>query len=247
MDRDELLNYLNQYFEIDQFDDYCQNGLQVEGKSEINKITFGVSVSERLFKASVQSAADMIIVHHGMFWNKDPQPFSVKGILRKRLEILLKNDINLVVYHLPLDAHMQIGNNIEILKRLKISPLEAMEVGFIGNLKQPTVIQDLHKEVNQNLETNSILFDFGSKFVEKVLDISGSSSLACEKAAEIGMDTFIGGDIREEHVRSCEELKLNYIAAGHYNTEKFGVQAMAKHIFLKFNIKTEFIDVPNPI
>ena len=247
MDRDVLLNYLNQYLEIDRFDDYCQNGLQVEGKSEINKITFGTSVSERLFNASVQTGADMILVHHGLFWDKDPLPFSISGFIKKRLEILIKNDLNLVVYHLPLDAHTEVGNNIQILKRLHISPLEAMEVGFVGNLKQPLGILDLQKEINQNLATESILFNFGAKFVEKVLVISGSSSRACEKDVDIGIDTFIGGDIREEHVRICEELKLNFIAAGHYNTEKFGVQALAKHIFQKFNIKVEFIDIPNPI
>ena len=122
-----------------------------------------------------------------------------------------------------------------------------MEVGFVGNLKQPMGILDLQKEINQNLDTKSILFNFGTKFVDKVLVISGSSSRACEKAVDIGIDTFIGGDIREEHVRICEELKLNFIAAGHYNTEKFGVQALAKHILDKFNIKVEFFDIPNPI
>lgn len=247
MERTELLNYLHQYLEIDQFDDYCHNGLQVEGKSQVKKISFGVSVSERLFQTSAQRNADMIIVHHGMFWQKDPHPIQVTGHRKKRLEILLKNNINLVVYHLPLDAHKEVGNNIQILKRLQIPPHESMEIGFIGHLIRPTNIKKFQENIDNDLKTNSILLNFGKEFVEKVLVISGSSSRACEKAVELGVDTFIGGDIREEQVRLCEELGLNFIAAGHYNTEKFGVQALAEHVKQKFDLAVEFIDIPNPI
>ena len=247
MDRNELLNDLNQYLEIDQFDDYCQNGLQVEGKSEIKKIAFGVSTSERMFQKSIDSQADMIIVHHGMFWQKDPQPYSVTGIRKRRLELLIKNDVNLVAYHLPLDAHHEVGNNIQILNLLQIPPLESMEVGFIGYSRKPIEIKDLYSRVNDQLKTNAILFNFGEQFVEKILVISGSSSAACERAKALGIDTFIGGDIREEHVRTCEELGINFIAAGHYNTEKFGVQALAKHVNQSYNLEVEFIDIPNPV
>lgn len=247
MDRNELLNDLNQYLEIDQFDDFCQNGLQVEGKSEIKKIAFGVSVSERMFQKSIDWGADMIIVHHGMFWQKDPQPYSVTGIRKTRLELLIKNDINLVAYHLPLDAHHVVGNNIQILNLLQIPPLESMEIGFIGYTRKPIEIIDLNSRVNDQLKTNSLLLNFGEQFVEKILVISGSSSAACERAQALGIDTFIGGDIREEHVRTCEELGLNFIAAGHYNTEKFGVQALAKHVNQSYNLEVEFIDIPNPV
>ncbi|HDL19012.1 MAG TPA: Nif3-like dinuclear metal center hexameric protein [Bacteroidetes bacterium] len=247
MDRQKLLHHLNQLLEIDRFADFCPNGLQVEGKSEIRKIVAGVSVGEKLFRAAVEKQADMIIVHHGMFWQKDPHPYFITGYRKRRLELLIKNDINLVAYHLPLDAHRQLGNNIQILRRLNIEPLEAMEIGFIGIIRNSLTILDLHENIDHQLETRAMLFDFGPEQVEKVLVISGSSSSAIEKAAELGVDTFIGGDIREEHVRICEELGLNFIAAGHYNSEKFGVKALTEYIKEKFNLNMEFIDISNPV
>jgi len=247
MNRGELLNYLNQFLAIDDYDDSCPNGLQVEGAAEIHKIACGVSASERLFQAAITAGADAILLHHGIFWQRDPHPYRITGICKKRLALLLKHDLNLFAYHLPLDGHQEIGNNIQILKRLQIPPLEAMEVGFIGYLRRPLDIHELIERINEQLATNAELFDFGPKTVEKVLIISGSSSAACERAKELGVDTFIGGDIREDQVRVCEELSLNFIAAGHYNTEKYGVQALAEHIQQKFSLATEFIDIPNPV
>lgn len=247
MDRDELLHYLNQYLEIGQFDDSCQNGLQVEGMPEVHKVALGVSVSARLFQEAVAFGAEMIIVHHGLFWQKDPHPYQVTGFRKRRLALLLQNDVNLLAYHLPLDAHGEVGNNIQILQRLQLAPLEAMEIGFIGSVRTPVEIEELHDRVNGQLQTSATLFPFGTRWVEKVLVISGSSSAACERAFHLGVDTFIGGDIREDHVRLCEELGLNFIAAGHYNSEKFGVQALADHIQQKFGLTTKFFDIPNPV
>ena len=135
--RDEIVKYINDFLNVSEFNDYCVNGLQVEGKQTIDKIVLGVSVSERLFQAAIHEKADMIIVHHGFFWKSDPSPYSLRGIFRQRLALLLKNDINLLGYHLPLDAHPEIGNNARILKRLDMKQLQAVDVGFLGELTSP--------------------------------------------------------------------------------------------------------------
>ncbi len=247
MDRNELLSYLNELLKVDEFSDASPNGLQVEGKSEINSIICGVSSSERLFQIAVSKGADMIIVHHGLFWKRDPSPLTITGIRRNRLAFLLQNDLNLVSYHLPLDAHEEFGNNIQILRRLHIAPLQPVEVGYIGICEPPLPLDKLRERIDKELETDSMIFDFGPAEVRKLLVISGSSSFVVEDAARLGVDTFLGGDIREEHVRVCEELGLNFIAGGHYNTEKFGVQALCNHITEKFGVTTEYVDIPNPV
>jgi len=247
MQRDELVTYLNEFLAVSQFEDVTPNGLQVEGKAEIRKIVLGVSASERLFREAVRRKADAVLLHHGFFWKSDPHPYVIRGVRRRRLATLLTNDLNLLAYHLPLDAHPEVGNNIQILKRLNIPPLEAVEVGYIGYISRYTELDDLIARISDLFAAKPLVLPFGKKQVEKILVISGSSSPACEKAADLGIDTFLGGDIREEQVRVCEELGLNFIAAGHYNTEKFGVQALGQHLTEKFGIETEFVDIPNPI
>lgn len=247
MDRNKLLSYLNELLEVDKFQDASPNGLQIEGKSEVEKIICGISVSQRLFEAAVSRSADMILVHHGLFWKSDPHPLTVDGVRRKRLELLLSNQLNLAAYHLPLDAHGEFGNNILILKRLRIPVSEAYEIGFVGKPESELSLLQLHQAVDRELQTKSILFDFGPARVKKIAVISGSSSFAVEEASRRGIDTFIGGDIRESHVRICEELGMNFIAAGHHNSEKFGVIALGDHITQKFGLESEFIDIPNPV
>lgn len=247
MNRDELVHYLNELLAIAEFSDTSANGLQVEGRKQIEKIVCGVSISDRLFKAAIDKNADMILVHHGLFWKRDPSPMTITGIRRNRLALLLKNGINLVAYHLPLDAHGEFGNNIQLLNRLQIPAVDPFEVGFIGSPADSLSVSDLCRKIDVALETNSVLFDFGPQEVKQLLVVSGSGSLLAENAKQIGIDTFIGGDIKEDHVRIFEELQLNYIAAGHYNSEKLGVQALCDHITLKFGLETEFVDVPNPV
>lgn len=247
MDRNELVQYLNDLLMIENFPDASPNGLQVEGGSTVNKIVCGVSVSDRLFKAAVEKKADLVLVHHGLFWKRDPSPITITGVRRNRLALLFRYDINLVAYHLPLDAHDQFGNNIQLLKRLQIPATEPFEVGFIASPNESMSISDLCDKIDIALDTNSTLFDFGPGEVRKLLVVSGSGSLLAENAKKAGIDTFVGGDIKEDHVRICEELQLNYIAAGHYNSEKLGVQALCDHITDKFGLATEYVDVPNPV
>ena len=245
--RTEIIEYINDLLNISEFDDYCVNGLQVQGKDRINKIALGVSVSARLFEESVKINADMIIVHHGLFWKNSPSPFSITGVTRNRLALLIKNDINLCGYHLPLDAHPEIGNNAQILKELNIQIIEPVNVGFLGQISPAIERDDFVSLVDKKLGTKSMAFPFGPSKIEKVVTISGGSSYSYKLAVDCGADTFLAGDIKENIVRELEEYKMNFINAGHYNTEKFGIQALGEKVSQEFNISCEYIDIPNPV
>ena len=245
--RDELEKFLAEFLKVDEFEDYCINGIQVEGKEEINKVLLGVSVSQRLFDQAVREKADAIIVHHGLFWKNDPVPFSLRGILKNRVASLIKNDISLFGYHLPLDAHPQVGNNAIILKNLGIAPEEPIDVGFIGVLPKEMKREDFLLLVNEKLDTQALLFPFGKEKIKTIAAISGASSSAYPLVASKDVDLFIGGEIKENHVREIEEIGLNYIKAGHYNSEKFGVQALGEFLAKEFDIQCKFFDIPNPI
>jgi len=246
-DRNEIIVFLNDLLHVNEFEDYCVNGMQVEGKRDVRSIVVGVSASKRMFEAAIHQGADMIIVHHGLFWKGDPSPMQLTGMLRDRLALLMKHDINLLGYHLPLDAHPELGNNAQIMKRLNLEPIAPVDVGFLGQLSEAAPRERFARLVNEVLETTAQVFPFGPDLVQRVLVISGGSSQQYKTAAIIGADTFIGGDIRENIVRELEEVGLNFIHAGHYNTEKFGVQALASAIVNRFNIPCHFIDIPNPV
>lgn len=245
--RDELIQYINEFLTISEFDDLSVNGLQVEGKKQVQHIIFGVSVSERLFKAAVQENADMVIVHHGVFWKNAPSPYTLTGIHRTRMALLIKNDINLAAYHLPLDAHPEIGNNAQIMKRLFIDPIQQVEVGFLGKLKSPLKLNHFVDRVNRELQTTSLALPFGASEIHRILVISGGSSRYYQLALDNNADTFLGGDIKENVVRELEEVGLNFIHAGHYNTEKFGVQALGDKLVQEFEVTCKFVDIANPV
>lgn len=245
--RDEIIQYINELLNNSEFEDDSVNGLQVEGKAEIERIVLGVSCSERLFQAAVERQADLIIVHHGLFWKQSPSPYILTGIFRNRIALLIKNDINLAAYHLPLDAHVELGNNAQIVKRLQIEPIKPVEVGFLGRLRVPLSLKKLVDMINKELQTKSQVFSYGSPDVHRVLVLSGGTSRYYQLALENDADTFIGGDMRENVVRELEEVGLNFIDAGHYNTEKFGVQALGDKLKQEFAVNCEFIDIPNPV
>jgi len=247
MTRDSLIAYLNELLGIEGFQDYCVNGLQVEGKAEIQKIAGGVSVSQRFLNKAIHWGADLVLLHHGLFWKSDPHPFYLRGIQKKRLELLIKNNLSLAAYHLPLDAHDVYGNNIQILKKLGLQPVEPLEIGFVGKVEKPLSRDSFLSLINQKLNCEATPFFYGKDAIQTILVISGASSAAYEEAAAHRVDAFIGGDIREENVRGIEEVGLNYVAAGHYNTERFGVQALLKHLSEKFGLETTFFEIPNPV
>lgn len=242
--RDQIVDYCTKYLNVSAFKDYCVNGLQVEGTSNIKSIVFGVSLSEQLIIAAIKNGAQMIVVHHGIFGDNLGQPLVLKGILRNRIKLLLENDINLCGFHLPLDAHPQLGNNISICKALGIKNPKPFDIGFIGSLSKTMKLPSFTKFVDSKLATNSFSIAAGPKVVKKIAVISGGSSSYYQEAATLGADTFICGDLKESVVRGVEEIGLNLVNAGHYNSERFGVQNLAKLLKRNFDIETKFIEIP---
>lgn len=242
--RDKIIEYLDKYLEVEKFQDYCANGLQIEGKEDVSRIITGVSLSQRLIYGAIKKKADMIIVHHGIFLNDVPSPLQLKGLVKERIKMILYNNINLAGYHLPLDAHPKIGNNISLARLFGLKKCKPVFIGFVGELTKETSLKEFVRMVDGKLKIKSFTLPFGKKRVKKVGIISGGSSLHFEEIFKAGADLFVSGDVREKAVRKIEEVGINYINAGHYNTEKLGIQNLGKLVEKKFGIKVEFVDVP---
>ena len=238
---DTLIKDLYKYLDVCANPEH--NGLQVQGKPQINKIAFGVSANMALFKEAQKFGADMIIVHHGLFWN---QVQTITGVFGRRIAFLTKNDINLAAYHLPLDKHKVIGNNACLAKLLKLKNLKpfgtyhGQEIGFIGKTAKPCDIKDIH-----NLLKGEALF-FGPSKVKTIAIVSGGAHDMLEEAALAKADLYVTGSRDEYITEYCREAKINFIAMGHYNSEKLGVQALMNYISRKFKVQTKFIDIENP-
>ncbi len=242
--RDEIVSFCCRYLNTGKFQDYCVNGLQVEGSRTVSRAVSGVSVSEELIKAAVIRRAELVIVHHGIFGSALPNPPVIRGFWRKRLALLLANDITLCGFHLPLDAHPKIGNNASLCRLLGIGNIKPFEVGYVGTLPKAESLKSFAARVDRSVGTKSMVIEGGPKKVRHVAVISGGSSGHFQQAMDAGADTFLCGDMREENVRAIEELGLNVVNGWHYNTEKLGVQNLGKLISTKFRIPVEFVDVP---
>lgn len=243
-DRNTIVKFCEEYLQVKNFSDYCHNGLQVAGVKEVKKIISGVSLSRQLIETAIEKKAQMLLVHHGIFGNMFGNPPQIKGIVRDRLQLLLENNLNLLGFHLPLDAHPLIGNNISLCRLLGVKNPAPFDVGFIGELEQSLAFEKFVQLVNSKLPTTAWTIAAGPKKVKRVGIISGGSSPDFAEAWERGADTYICGDIREEVVRAVEESGINLINAGHYNTEKLGVKNLGELVAKKFKIEAEFIDIP---
>ena len=241
VERDTLIKDLGKYLDVAANPEH--NGLQVQGKTQINKIAFGVSATMALFKEAAAFGADMIIVHHGLFWNK-VQP--ITGVFGQRIAYLVKKDINLAGYHLPLDKHKDIGNNACLAKLLKLKDLKpfgtyhGQEIGFIGKTTKICDIEKIHK-----LLQGEALF-CGPKKIKTIAIVSGGAHDMLEEAVLAKADLYITGSRDEYITEYCREAKINFIAMGHYNSERLGVQALMNYVSKKFKVQTKFIDIKNP-
>jgi dinuclear metal center YbgI/SA1388 family protein len=243
--RSDVIARLSEYLQIEKFSDYCVNGLQVEGRENISRISTAVSVSERCIREAIRLGSDLLIVHHGMFWKSTQNPFALTGVIRNRLKLLLEADLNLAAYHLPLDAHPEIGNNIQICKALEMNIEGAVDVGWRGTIAEQSGRQ-LKEKLAAIMPDAPQHLDFGPNPIRSAAVVSGGASRMIEQMSRLNVDAYISGDFEEPVVRLAEELKIHFFAAGHYNTERFGPLALAGYIKSAFGLEADFIDIPNP-
>ena len=244
----ELCDFCDDYLRVGEFSDYCPNGLQVEANPEVNRIVCGVTASQALIDAAIEQGADTVLVHHGYFWKGEAQP--IRGIKGQRIRSLIRNNINLMAFHLPLDAHPEVGNNVQLAKRLGWPVGDSFgEQGLIfeGRLDKPCSARELAGHIDARLHTRSLLISAGEKPVERLAWCTGAAQGFIEAAAERGVDAFVSGEVSEQTTHIARDMSIHYIAAGHHATERYGVQALSAEIARRFGVEQQFVDIPNPV
>lgn len=246
----QLLAKLDQLLASASFIDYCPNGLQVEGTATITKIITGVSLSQELIDIAIKESAQAIIVHHGLLWNK--QALNITGIHKQRLAKLLKHEINLFAYHLPLDNHSTLGNNIQLAQRLSITVTghsNDQNLLWHGKLTKPMQLKRFLAVINQQLGHNvnySATSSMLTKVINNVAWCTGGAANFFQAAIKAGADVYITGDNSEPAMALAHESGVAYIAAGHYVTERYGIIALTKYLSQKLKLKAQYVELYNP-
>lgn len=248
----QLEKVLNELLSPQLIKDYAPNGLQVEGKAEIKRVVTGVTASQALIDKAVELNADALLVHHGYFWKGEPEP--IRGMKGKRIRTLIKNDINLYGYHLPLDIHPELGNNAELARLLEIEVEGGLEghpqsVAMYGRLKQPFSGKEFADRINQvlNRVPLHIAPEDGDKIIETVGWCTGGGQDFIELAVANGLDAFISGEISERTTYTAREMGIHYFSAGHHATERYGVKALGEWLAREHGLDVTFIDIDNPV
>ena len=248
MKRDELTRHLDTLLEAARYRDYCPNGLQVEGKAEIRRVVAGVTASQSLIDAAIERRADALLVHHGWFWRGEDG--RVTGLRKARLQSLLRHDINLIGYHLPLDGHPELGNNAQLASRLGWivdGRFGEQDIGWHGRMSEPLALDALTFRIGNELQRTPLVIGNGAREIRRIAWCSGGAQSYFEQALLLDVDAFVSGEISEQHVHLARESGVAYIAAGHHATERFGVQALARHLADEFGLECEFVDIDNPV
>ncbi len=246
---DDVLQFWNTYLEVASIPDASRNGLQVQGKDVVHKIVFGVSASLELFQKAQQAGADLVCVHHGLLWGHE-QPLA--GIFGERVRFLMQHNMGLAAYHLPLDKHSKIGHNACLMRALhatQVKPFATyhdVTIGYEGKLTSVPL-----KKVVSTLEnfahTQASVLAFGPQKIKRVGIVSGGAYSMLPQAIDHKLDLYVTGILDEPAYEWCREGKINCIALGHYHSEKCGIEALCKLTAQKFNVKTQFIDIENPL
>lgn len=243
--------YLHDLLKVDQFSDYCPNGVQVRGRKPVSKIMTGVSASLDLIQKAVHWQADLLLVHHGIFWDKDSRV--VQGAIKKRMKYLLKNNLTLMAYHLPLDAHPKWGNNAQILKILdmkKMAPFghyRGQTISYLGATARGESVRTFAKRVTSAFGGKPLVLPFGPKKINKVAVCSGGAPELIQEAHTLGADLFLTGEATEHVYHFAREEGIHFIAAGHHRTEILGIKNLGDHLARRFDISHYFCNIPNPI
>ena len=246
----ELVDYTDGFLETGRFNDYCPNGLQVEGRAQLRRLVSGVTGCLALLEAAVDRGADAVLVHHGYFWRGEDN--RVVGMKRRRLKCLLDNDVSLLAYHLPLDAHPVVGNNVQLAHRLDLQIDGRFECGdgaglaLYGRLSQPVTADSFAGIVGSVLGRAPVHIAGTSRDVESIGWCTGAAQSFIDEAANMGLDAFLSGEISEQTVHSAREGGLHYFSAGHHATERYGADALGAHLAERFSLAHEFVDIANP-
>lgn len=245
-----LVGYIDELLDCGRFTDYAPNGLQVEGREQVHHLVAGVTASQALIDAAVERGADALLVHHGFFWKgEDPR---VIGMKQRRLRGLLENGISLLAYHLPLDAHPELGNNARWAAAMDwridgpFAERDGRALGFTGRLPRPMDGTELAARLEAVLGRAPIHVPGGGRTLERIAWCSGGADGFIEQAADSGVDAYLSGELGEPTVHVARERGLDYFAAGHHATETFGPRALAEHLSEQFDLTQEFVDIPSP-
>jgi len=246
----ELVQYADGLLRAGEFVDYCPNGLQVEGRSEVRRLIAGVTASQALVDAAALTGADALLVHHGYFWKGESHP--VTGIKRRRLGALLQAQMSLLAYHLPLDAHPELGNNAQLGMRLRIDMAgrcgpPPLELVAHGRLSEPLTPAGMAARIEQAVGRVPLHVGEGPEHIRTVGWCTGAAQGFIEHAVAAGLDAYISGEISEQTVHIAREAGIHYFAAGHHATERGGADALGRHLAERFGLEYRFIDIDNPV
>lgn len=248
----ELVTHTNRLLAVENFTDYCPNGLQVQGRPEVQTLIGGVTACQALLDAAIERQADAILVHHGWFWkNEDPR---IVGMKQRRLATLLRHDISLIAYHLPLDAHPELGNNAQLAQRLDLTITGTVGgngrtpgLVMLGELAEPVSGVEFATRIETRLQRQPLHIAGSDAPIRRLAWCTGAAQSFIETALHEGVDAFLTGEVSEPTVHFARENGLHFFAAGHHATERYGVQALGTHLAAKFPLHFTFIDIDNPV
>jgi dinuclear metal center YbgI/SA1388 family protein len=249
---EEILGYCDDLLEVDSFEDYGPNGLQVPGAAYVDRIATGVTANLAFLERATASGAELVLVHHGLLWGSELSPLSRP--LAGRLRALLCADVSLAAYHLPLDAHPEIGNNALLRERLGLErdprpfgTAKGSALGQIGRAREPLTIEELDRRLYEATGREPLAFDAGPERIETIGIVTGAGGFALHEAGRMGLDALVIGEPSEPVMGEAREYGVHLLAGGHYATETFGIRRLGELVAERFGVAHEFVDVPNPI
>lgn len=251
IDRATLVAYCDELLESSAFQDYCPNGLQVEGSAEVRTLVSGVTASQDLIEAAAGKGADMLLVHHGYFWKGEAAPLT--GIKGKRIKALIRHDISLLAYHLPLDVHAELGNNVQLARLFGWNILGGLEpgnprsVGLHGELPSAMSGAELADKMTAVLDREPLHIAGNDRSIKRIAWCTGGAQGYIDKAIALGADAFVTGEVSEPTVHIARECGIHFYAAGHHATERYGAKALGEHLAERFGLEHHFIDLDNPV
>jgi dinuclear metal center YbgI/SA1388 family protein len=250
-DRDAMIAYLDDLLEVDGFEDYGPNGLQVPGAAEVELVATGVSAHLELFEAAAEAGAQLVLCHHGLFWSGDPAVVTPQ--LKARLTALFNSDMSLAAYHLPLDAHPEVGNNALLCDALglrRAEPFGAVRgrpIGFVGRSEDGITADELVDRCRAVTEREPLLLGEGPDLVLSAAVVTGGGASTLPEATRLGVDALVTGEPSERSMAEAREAGTHFVAAGHYATETFGVRRLGELLADRFDVEHRFIAIPNPV